>query len=350
MDGPLPDDLLRRVRAGDRLDRDDALFLYGRAGLEGLRALANEVAERRHGRRVTYAVNRHLNYSNVCVNSCFFCAFSKKRGEPGAYEFDLAAIRARAREAAEAGATELHIVGGIHPDWPYETYPRMLRTLSAEFPALALKAFTAVELDWFARLAERPVEWVIEDLKEAGLAFVPGGGAEVLSDRVWKKLYRTKIPPARWLEVHRAVHRAGLRSNATMLFGHIETTEEKADHLIAVRALQDETGGFVAFIPLRFHPENTVLAHLPIAPDEAFLREIAVARLVLDNVPHVKAYWIMAGLDAARRALTGGADDFDGTVVEERITHMAGALTPEGLPESRIREIIVGEGKSPVRR
>ncbi|MCU0727274.1 MAG: aminofutalosine synthase MqnE [Planctomycetes bacterium] len=259
-------------------------------------------------------------------------------------------MRARARQAVEAGATELHIVGGLHPDWPYETYPRLLRTLRAECPSLALKAFTAVELDWFARLAGQPVEWVIDDLKAAGLAFVPGGGAEVLSDRVWKKLFRSKIPPARWLSIHRAVHRAGLRSNATLLFGHIETVEEKVDHLLAVRALQDETGGFVAFIPLRFHPENTVLAHLPIAPEEAFLREVAVARLVLDNVPHVKAYWIMAGLDAARRALTGGADDFDGTVVEERITHMAGALTPEGLPESRLREIILAEGKTPVRR
>jgi aminodeoxyfutalosine synthase len=303
-----------------------------------------------NGREVTYVVNRHINYSNLCTLSCFFCAFASKRGEEDAYEFSLDEMRARAADAVRAGATELHIVGGLHPDHPYEFYPALLRTLREEFPSLALKAFTAVELDYFAELSGKSLEWVIEDLKEAGLAFVPGGGAEVLSDRVWKKLFRDKIPPTRWLEVHRAVHAAGLRSNATLLYGHIETQEEKVDHMLRVRGLQDETGGFVSFIPLRFHPENTILERFPIADADATLREIAVSRLMVDNVRHVKAYWIMTGLEAGRLALTGGADDFDGTVVEEKITHMAGATSPEEMSEDAIRELIRGEGKVPRRR
>ncbi len=344
------DAIAAKVGAGRRLDRDDGIRLYEEADLAGIRRLADEAAERKNGKTVTYVVNRHINYSNLCILSCFFCAFSKKRGEAGAYELSLDEIRERAREAAAAGATEIHLVGGLHPDLPYEYYPELLRMLSREFPGLALKAFTAVELDHFARLRGVPVAEVIRELREAGLAFVPGGGAEVLSDRVWKKLFRGKIPPRRWLEIHREIHRAGLRSNATLLFGHIETVEEKVDHLLRIRALQDETGGFVSFIPLRFHPQNTVLAHLPLAGRDAVLREIAVARLLLDNVRHVKAYWVMTGLETARLALTGGADDLDGTVVEERITHMAGAETPEHLTEAEIRDLIRGEGKIPRRR
>ena len=344
------DDIAVRVRAGERLTREDGIFLYGHDDLDAIRALANEVAERKNGREVTYVVNRHINYSNLCRLSCFFCAFAKKRGDEDGYEFSLDEMLERAKEAVDAGATEIHMVGGLHPDYPYEWYPALLRRLREAYPGLALKAFTAVELDFFADLSGRPLPEVLRELKEAGLAFVPGGGAEVLSDRVWKKLFRDKIPPTRWLEVHREVHRAGLRSNATLLFGHIETFEEKVDHMIRVRELQDETGGFVSFIPLRFHPQNTVLAHVEIADTAATLREIAVSRLMLDNFRHVKAYWIMTGLDAGRLALTSGADDFDGTVVEEKITHMAGATTPEGMTPARIEEIIRAEGKVPRRR
>jgi aminodeoxyfutalosine synthase len=343
-------EIAKKVRAGTRLDRENGVYLYEQAPLEDVRALANEVAESKNGSDVTYVVNRHINYSNLCKLDCFFCAFSRTREDADGYEFSLDEMRARAKEAVEAGASEIHMVGGLHPDYPYEYYPDLLRTLKAEFPTLTLKAFTAVELDYFAELAGRDLDWVIADLKEAGLGFVPGGGAEVLSDRVWRKLFRKKIRPSRWLEVHRAVHRAGLRSNATLLFGHIETVSEKVDHHIALRELQDDSGGFVSFIPLRFHPDNTVLSHIPIADDEATLREIAVGRLMLDNFPHIKAYWIMTGIDAGRRAITGGADDFDGTVVEEKITHMAGAHTPEGLTEDGIRELISGEGKTPRRR
>jgi aminodeoxyfutalosine synthase len=343
-------DIAAKVRSGARLDFEDGLFLYRAADLEELRHLANERAEALNGKDVTYVVNRHINYSNLCTLSCFFCAFAKKRGDEDGYEFSIEEMLARARDAVDAGATEIHMVGGLHPDYPYEYYPKLLRTLRREYPSLALKGFTAVELDYFAKLAGKSLAWVIRDLKEAGLAFVPGGGAEVLSDRVWKKLFRDKIPPTRWLEVHRAIHAEGLRSNATLLFGHIETDEEKVRHHIRIRELQDETGGFVSFIPLRFHPANTVLSHIEIADEDATLREIATARLMLDNVRHIKAYWIMTGLEAGRRALTGGADDFDGTVVEEKITHMAGAETPEEMSEAAIREIITGEGKVPKRR
>jgi aminodeoxyfutalosine synthase len=344
------DDLAAKVRSGERLSREDGIHLYEEVPLGPLRELADEVAERLNGREVTYVVNRHINYSNLCKLDCFFCAFARTRADEDGYEYSLDEMRARAREAVAAGSTEIHMVGGLHPDYPWEWYPQLLRTLSAEFPSLTLKAFTAVELDYFMELSGLSLPEVLRELKQAGLGFVPGGGAEVLSDRVWKKLFRKKIRPSRWLEVHQAVHEAGLRSNATLLFGHIETVEEKVDHHLLLRELQDRTGGFVSFIPLRFHPENTVLSHLGIADSEATLREIAVGRLMLDNFRHVKAYWIMTGLDTGRRALTGGADDFDGTVVEEKITHMAGADTPEGLSEADIRELISGEGKVPLRR
>lgn len=344
------EDIAERVRAGERLSREDGIFLYEQADLEALRALANEVAERINGREVTYVVNRHINYSNLCRLSCFFCAFAKKRGDEDGYEFSIEEMLERAGQAVADGATEIHMVGGLHPDYPWEYYPALLRRLKAAYPSLSLKAFTAVELDFFMELSGLGLDEVIAELKDAGLAFVPGGGAEVLSDRVWKKLFRDKIPPSRWLEVHAAIHRGGLRSNATLLFGHIETVEEKVDHMLKIRGLQDETGGFVSFIPLRFHPDNTVLKHVEIASPEATLREIAVSRLMVDNVKHVKAYWIMTGLDTGRRALTGGADDFDGTVVEEKITHMAGATTPEGLTPARIEALIRGEGKIPRRR
>jgi len=344
------DDIARKVRSGSRLDLEDGLFLYRSADLAELRAIADERAETLNGKDVTYVVNRHINYSNLCTLSCFFCAFARKREDKDGYEFSIEEMLMRAREAVDAGATEIHMVGGLHPDYPYEYYPKLLRTLRRECPTLALKGFTAVELDYFADLSGKSLPWVINDLKEAGLAFVPGGGAEVLSDRVWKKLFRDKIPPSRWLTVHRAIHAEGLRSNATLLFGHIETDEEKVVHYLRIRELQDETGGFVSFVPLRFHPANTVLSHLEIASADATLREIAVARLMLDNVRHIKAYWIMTGLETGRRALSGGADDFDGTVVEEKITHMAGAKTPEEMSEAAIREIITGEGKVPLRR
>jgi aminodeoxyfutalosine synthase len=342
----------RKVGAGERLGREDGLALYGHPDLSSVGAMANGAAEARHGNRVTYNVNRHINYSNICRLSCMFCSFAKSLvDEKGiGYEFTMDQILARAKEADDAGADEVHVVGGLHPDYPYDYYPAMLRAIRDAHPSLHLKAFTAVEIDWFAQLAGRSVEWVLGDLREAGLGSLPGGGAEVLSDRVHGKIFRDKMGPDRWLEVHGIAHRMGIRSNATLLYGHIERVEEKVDHLLRLRDLQDRTGGFMAFIPLRFHNEYNQLRNIPMVRAVHSLREIAVARLLLDNVPHVKAYWIMMGLDTAQLCLQYGADDIDGTVVEEKITHMAGGTTPEGLDEEFLRGLIAEAGKRPQRR
>ena len=342
----------RKVEAGERLDRKDGVLLYAHPDLAYLGALANEVTESRHGRRVTYNVNRHINYSNLCRLSCMFCSFSRKLvDEKGlGYEFSMKEILDRAREAVAHGADEVHIVGGLHPDHPYEYYPAMLRAIRAECPTLHLKAFTAVEIDYFATLAGKDVEWVLGDLREAGLGSLPGGGAEVLSDRVHRKIFRDKMPPRRWLEIHETAHRMGIRSNSTLLYGHVERQDEKVDHLIQLRDSQDRVDGFMTFIPLRYHNEYNRLQNLPMVRAADSLREIAVGRLLFDNVPHVKAYWIMMGLETAQLCLGFGADDIDGTVMEEKITHMAGARTPEGVTEEFLRELISGAGKIPARR
>jgi aminodeoxyfutalosine synthase len=241
-------------------------------------------------------------------------------------------------------------VGGIHPGLPYEYYPELLRTIRSERPNLHIKAFTMIELDAMAELAGKPLAEVLADLRAAGLGSCPGGGAEVLSPRVHRKLYREKLPPERWIEACKTVHRAGLHTNATMLFGHIETVEERLDHLLAIRAIQDETHGFLQFIPLVFHPENTPLQRLGKTSGLDALRTIAVSRLMLDNVPHVKAYWIMLGLKIAQIALHYGADDIDGTVEEEHITHDAGGATPQGLTTAQLAALIREAGRQPVLR
>jgi aminodeoxyfutalosine synthase len=347
---------LRALRAkaerGERFTRDEGILLYEHPDLAAIGDMANARAEALHGRAVGYNVNRHINYSNICRLSCMFCSFAKKLvDEKGlGYEFSMEQILERAKEAADAGADEVHIVGGLHPDYPYEYYPSMLRAIRDRFPSLHLKAFTAVEIDWFAGLAGKPIEWVLEDLRAAGLGSLPGGGAEVLSDRVHRKIFRDKMPPRRWLEVHEAAHRMGIRSNSTLLYGHVERVDEKVDHLVQLRELQDRTGGFLTYIPLRFHNEYNQLRNVPMVRAIHSLREIAVGRLLFDNVPHVKAYWIMMGLETAQLCLGYGADDIDGTVVEEKITHMAGGKTPEGLSEEFLRDLIREAGKEPVRR
>jgi aminodeoxyfutalosine synthase len=347
---------LREIRAkverGERLTRDDGILLYAHPDLAAIGDMANGRAEALHGRAVGYNVNRHINYSNICRLSCMFCSFAKKLvDEKGlGYEFSMEQILARAKEAEDAGADEVHIVGGLHPDYPYAYYPAMLRAIRAAHPRLHLKAFTAVEVDYFAGLAGKDVEWVLGDLREAGLGSLPGGGAEVLSDRVHRKIFRDKIGPARWLEVHAIAHRMGIKSNSTLLYGHVERPEEKVDHLVQLRELQDRTGGFMTFIPLRFHNEYNQLRNVPMVRALHSLREVAVGRLLFDNVPHVKAYWIMMGLETAQLCLQYGADDIDGTVVEEKITHMAGGTTPEGLSEEFLRDLIREAGKEPFRR
>ncbi len=338
------------VRSGGRLSFQDGLALYSEPDLDWVGSLANLVRERRYGTRTTYVVNMHLNYSNVCTLSCMFCAFAKKHGDADAYEMSMEEMIDRVSVMKGVEGAEVHIVGGLHPDYPYQYYPQLLSTLRETYPNVHLKAFTAVEIDYFAELAGKNVDWVLQDLKEHGLGSMPGGGAEVLTDRIHRKLYRDKMGPDQWLDVHRRAHRLGIRTSATMLAGHIETDEERVVHLTRLRELQDETGGFLAYIPLRFHPENTPLRKLRFMNADDVLRQVAVGRLVLDNFDHVKAYWVMSGLETAARSQFYGADDFDGTVVDERITHMAGCETPVGVTESHLTDMIKKSGREPHRR
>jgi len=339
-----------KVLAGERLSPEDGRALFATPDLNGLGALANAVNEWRNGNRTTFTYNRHLNYTNVCAYRCMFCAFRRDGDEDDAVVMDMDFVRDKLRREFTGTMKEVHVVGGIHPGLPYEYYLELLRTIKATRPNLHVKGFTMIELDEIARVAGKPIETVIAELREAGLDSCPGGGAEVLSPRVHRKLYNGKLPPEQWLATVRKVHAAGLKSNATMLFGHIETTDERLDHMIRLREVQDETGGFVQFIPLVFHPENTPLRRLGKTTGIDALRTIAVARLMLDNVPHVKAYWIMLGLKIAQIALHYGADDIDGTVVEEHITHDAGATTPQGLTTDDLADLIREAGREPVLR
>ncbi len=343
-------DIERKVRAGERLTFDDGVRLFRTDDLHGLIRLADAVRTARHGRRTCYIRNAHLNYSNVCAYDCEFCGFSRKEGQEGAWEMDLDAVFAWADRARFGDLDEVHVVGGVHPRLPYEYYLDLLRGLRERYPRLHLKAFAAPEIDRFAAISGKGVEAVLEDLRGAGLGSLPGGGAEVFSDRVWDLLCARKPRPARWIEIHRAWHRMGGRSTCTMLYGHVETDEERVDHLLRLRALQDETGGFMAFIPLAFQPERNRLSHLPRPTAQADIRVHAAARLLLDNFDHIKAYWVMTGLKMAQVLLSCGADDLDGTVVEERVVHMAGADSPPGVTEEELRALILDAGGEPVRR
>lgn len=339
-----------KVTAGDRLDFEDGLALFRDPDLLRIGSLANRVREQRHGVKAFYVVNRHLNYSNICKDVCLFCAFGKKRGAEGGYELTLEEIYGKAEALEESGADEIHIVGGLHPDHPYAFYKEMLAGLRERHPQVHLKTFTAVEIDYLADLAGMGIEETLADLREAGLQSMTGGGAEIFAEEVRKKICPTKISAGRYLEIHGIAHRMGLRSTTTMLYGHIESDEDRVDHMLRIREQQDRTGGFTAFIPLAFHPANTHLAHLPGPSAILDLRCTAVARLLLDNVEHIKAYWIMMGLKVAQLALGYGADDIDGTVVEERITHMAGATSPQEVTEADLRRLIREAGRTPVRR
>lgn len=343
-------DLEAKVRGGERLTPEDGLRLYQTSDVETLYRAANFVREKLYGRRAYYVVNMHLNYSNICVDSCMFCAFAKKDDQEGAYEMNLEEVFERASFLKDVPGAEVHIVGGLHPRYPYSYYIDMIAGLTEKYPNLHIKCFTAVEIAHLATLSGKTWEQVLMDLKAAGMDSMPGGGAEVLTDRVRTKLCADKINSDEWIQIHRLAHNMGIRSNATMLFGHIERDDERIEHMMRLRNLQDETGGFMAFIPLRFHPDNTRLQKLPIASAEDVLRNIAVSRLMLDNFGHIKAYWTQVGLETARDAMNCGADDFDGTVLDERITHFAGAKTPVGVKEDRIWSLIREAKCIPVRR
>ena len=340
-----------KIRAGVPLDADDGARLFHHPNLPELGALANEVRERLHGDRTYYNLNLHINATNVCVADCMFCSFARlKPGDPGAYTMSLDQAWGKLRERADQPITEIHIVNGLHPDLPFEWYEELLRGLKRIRPDIHLKCFTAVEIHFFAQKFGLSYREVLERLRAAGLGSLPGGGAEIFADRVRRKICADKSSTTEWLEVHRVAHQMGMRTNCTMLYGHIETVEERVDHMLRLRALQEETGGFQTFIPLAFHPEGNALRKLPAPLGYDDLRTYAVARLLLHNVPHIKAYWIMLGLKIAQVALWFGADDIDGTVQEEKIYHMAGAHTPEALTRSQLEAAIRAAGRVPVQR
>jgi aminodeoxyfutalosine synthase len=341
-----------KVARGERLTFDDGVELYRSMDLITVGRLANKVRERLNGNFAYYNVNRHINYTNVCVIDCQLCqgAYARKPGEDGGYTMQLEQVFKFAEQEYSDSLTELHIVGGLNPELPFQYYIDMLRGLKQRFPSVHLKAFTMVEFDFFTKITRKPLEWVIEQLKDAGLGSCPGGGAEIFAERARPLIAGHKISGTRWLDVARQVHKAGIRSNATMLYGHIETLEERVDHLVRLRELQDETSGFNCFIPLAFHPEHTVYAHLPMTNGTDDLKTIAISRLMLDNFPHIKAYWVTLTPSVAQIALRFGADDLDGTIVEERIIHGAGTPTDQGMTRTHIEKLIRDAGRTPVER
>lgn len=354
MDFTFSDKRLNRIRdkitVGERLGPEDGLLLYSSHDMIGIGRLADALRRRRHGNNAFYVYNQHLNYTNICINRCLFCAFSRDKGEAGAYTFSVEDVRRQLTERLHEPIREIHMVGGLNPDLPFDYYLEVLRTIREIRPAATIKAFTAVEIDFLSQISGLSLDDTIEALKNAGLAMNPGGGAEVLNDRVRKKLFPRKIGNRRWLEIAETLHKHGLVSNATMLYGHIETHEERVEHLLTLRSLQDRTGGFSAFIPLAFHSENTRLADLPPTTACDDLKNIAIARLMLDNFDHIKAYWVMITEKLAQVALSFGADDLDGTIIEEKITHMAGATSAKGLTRDEMERSIRAAGYEPVER
>ncbi|MFO0803350.1 MAG: aminofutalosine synthase MqnE [Gemmataceae bacterium] len=340
-----------KVQAGTRLTFEDGMFLDSHADLFTLGELANLVRERKNGNRTFYNVNTHLNPTNVCVYRCTFCSFRADLKSEKAFVMSDEQILGRAREATEKGCTELHIVGGLHHQLPYEWYLGIIRNIHREFPNLHLKAWTAVEWDWFERLTKRPTKDLLAEMKDAGLGSLPGGGAEIFHPEIRSKICDYKADADQWLRVHREWHELGGRSNATMLYGHIEKPEHRLDHMLRLRELQDITGGFQTFIPLAFHPENNTLgASIPKPSGMMDLKMMAISRLMLDNFPHIKAYWQMLGVKIAQVAQSYGADDIDGTVVHETIYHAAGSDSPQELGVAELRRLIEEAGREPVER
>ena len=343
-------DILDKVRNGQRLSLDDGRRLFATDNLLALGYLANIVRERKNGNNAYFIYNQHVNYSNVCTNLCKFCAFGREKGDEQAYEMSVEEVKEKIRERLDEPISEVHVVGGIHPDLPYSYYLDMLRGIKEVRPDIHIQAFTCVEIHHLAELAGQSVGDTLEELKEAGLGSIPGGGAEVFSPRIRELTCERKLSGEGWLEVARTAHRHGLKTNATLLYGHIETVDERLEHLDALRRTQDETGGFLAFIPLAFHPKNTKMSEHSRTTGVTDLKNIAVARLMLDNFPHIKAYWVMIGPKLAQVALSFGADDMDGTVKEELITHMAGAETEQALGHKTLIRLIREAGRVPVQR
>ncbi len=344
------DQLTEKIDKGERISDDEALALFNSNDLLAIGELAARANRAINGDRVYFNVNRHINYTNICVNRCTFCAFSKGVEDEGCYTLALNDILAKAAEATAAGATEIHMVGGLHPDLPFDFYLEMLAAMKADNPELHIKAFTAVEIDYFAELTGQPVEAVLDELRDAGLESMPGGGAEILGKKVRDIICPEKISGERWLEIIEKVHQAGLKSNATMLFGHVEEFADRVDHMARLRNLQDRTGGFQAFIPLAFQPDNTRVPDARGVTGIDALKTLAISRIYLDNFRHITAYWVMLGLKTAQVALAFGVNDLDGTVVEEKIGHDAGAESPQELGRDELVDMIRVAGRTPVER
>jgi aminodeoxyfutalosine synthase len=368
------DSISNKVLSGQRLTKEDAIALFQNDDIFTIGRLASNVAEKKNGKNAYFIINRHINPTNICVNRCKFCAFSRSKGEDGAYELTIEEIikklrteqqSSRAAEQQKAKGifsnsslvthhsslsfSEVHIVGGLHPDWPFEYYLDMLSTIKREFPFIAIKAFTAVEVDYMSKISGLSVEKTLIELKKSGLDLMPGGGAEIFAEGIRNNLCPEKISGDRWLEVMEIAHSVGIKTNATMLYGHLESIKDRVDHLLRLRELQQRTGGFQAFIPLSYHPKNTEIGGFYSSGTDD-LKTIAISRLVLDNFDHIKAYWIMLGEKISQVALLFGADDIDGTIIEEKITHSAGAMSEEGMAKEELIYLIKKAGKIPVQR
>lgn len=342
--------ILEKVKAEERLSLEDGKRLYECDDILALGYLANIVRNRKNGDNTYFIYNQHINYSNICTNLCKFCAFGCEKDSDLAYEMSLEDVKQKVRERLGEPISEVHMVGGIHPDLPFEYYIELLKGIKEVKPEMHIQAFTCVEIAHFANLAGKSVEVTLELLRDAGLGSLPGGGAEVFSPRIRQITCEKKISGDEWLDITKIAHRQGLNTNATMLYGHIETIEERLDHLDALRKTQDETNGFLAFIPLAFHPKNTKMSDISNTTGINDLKNIAVSRLLLDNFPHIKAYWVMIGPKIAQLALSFGADDMDGTVKEEVITHMAGAETEQAIGSNTLIRLIKEAGRIPIER
>jgi aminodeoxyfutalosine synthase len=344
-------DIDDKLHAGERLTLDDGVRLFDAPDLLAVGWLANREREKRHGARTYFNYNLRLEPTNVCEASCLFCSFARLQpGMPEAYTMSLEEAWDKLRQRADQPLTELHIVNGLNPHLPFSYYTDLLRGFKRIRPGIHLKCFTAVEIAYFSDLYGMTDEQVLRALIDAGLDSLPGGGAEIFAERVRRKICHDKADADRYLSIHRIAHRLGLRTNVTMLYGHIETMEERVDHMLRARALQDETGGFQAFIPLALLPDYNQLRKLPAPSGTDTLRVHAVSRLMLDNIPHIKAFWIATGLEVAQTALWFGVDDLDGTVQEEKIYHMAGSTTPEGMTTSALTRLVRQAGREPLER
>jgi aminodeoxyfutalosine synthase len=340
-----------KVRAGERLSREEGLFLFETPNLLDVAQMAHEVRTRLHGKKTYFNWNLHLNPTNVCEANCLFCSFARlKTGMPQAYTMSVDECIGWIRDRYSPGMTEVHIVNGLNPDLEFSYYEELMRAIRREFPNLHLKAFTGVEIHYFAEKYGMTYAEVLTKLKDAGLGSLPGGGAEIFAERARKKICRDKADAEQWLEVHRTAHRLGIKSNCTMLYGTIETFEERIDHMARLRELQDATAGFQVFIPLAFHNEGNRMERVPPPTATDDLRVIAVSRLMLDNIPNIKAYWVMLGVKTAQAALFFGANDMDGTVTEEKVYHMAGSRSPDALTLDEIRRLITSAGFEPCER